>query len=156
NRLDQIAARLLDGERCQLAVVERSFVHHAVDRKRELPLNLLDRKFRYRRIATPLMGEQPVGVLDRTLAAFRRDIHQPSSITRTDRGKAATAAGAAKMRSMPHGNRRRLAAIRSAISGGSGSARSTLRSRMPGPVSTKLVPVDSESTCSTTVVEQSG
>ena len=35
DRLDQIAARLLDGERRELAVIERAFAHDAVDGERQ-------------------------------------------------------------------------------------------------------------------------
>ena len=36
DRLDQVAARLLDRERGQLAIVERTLGHHPVDCEREL------------------------------------------------------------------------------------------------------------------------
>ena len=65
DRLDQVAARLLDRERRELAVVERAFGHDPVDRKRELLGDLLERELRHRRIAAPLMREQPMGILDR-------------------------------------------------------------------------------------------
>ena len=59
DRLDQIAARLLDRQRRELAVVERAFGHHAVDRQAELLVDLLERELRHGAVAAPFLGEQP-------------------------------------------------------------------------------------------------
>ena len=75
DRLDQIAARLLDGERRQAAIVERALGHHAVDRQRQLLVDLGAAQLGQRRIAAPRLGEQLVGGLDRGRAALHRDIH---------------------------------------------------------------------------------
>ena len=55
DRLDQIAARLLDRERCKLAVVERAFGHDAVDTERQLLGDLAERDLGNVAIAAPLM-----------------------------------------------------------------------------------------------------
>ena len=49
DRLDQVAARLLDRERGEFAVVQRAFGHHAVDAERELLGDLGQRQLRERR-----------------------------------------------------------------------------------------------------------
>jgi hypothetical protein len=75
DRLDQVAARLFDRERGQLAVVERALGHHPVAGERELLGNLLEREFGHGRIAAALLRQQPVRVVDGAFAAFDRDIH---------------------------------------------------------------------------------
>ncbi len=97
DRFDQIAARLLDRQSSKLAIVERAFVHDAIDGERELLLDLLKRQFRHRRIAAPLMRQQPMRVLDRAFSAFDRYIHgAPSLTSRTERGSAAISVAEAK------------------------------------------------------------
>ena len=76
-----------------LAVVERTLAHHAIDRERELLVDLCRRDFRRRAVAAPPVGEQRVGVADAALAAFDRDIHQSASGNdATERGRAASSA----------------------------------------------------------------
>jgi hypothetical protein len=82
NRLDHVAARLLDGERRELAVVERALAHYPIDRERELPGNLLEAELRHGGIAAARRGEQRVRVLDGAFSAFDGDVHQAASTTR--------------------------------------------------------------------------
>src|SRR5215831_18330181 len=67
---DQIALRLLDRERGEIAIVERSLAHHAIDAEAELLANLRRRELGDRRIASPLLGEQPVRCANGGLAAL--------------------------------------------------------------------------------------
>ena len=80
NRLDHVAARLFDGERRELAVVERALAHHPVDRERELLGNLREAELRHGGIAAARLGEQRVRVLDGAFSAFDCDVHQAGSI----------------------------------------------------------------------------
>ena len=89
DRLDHVAARLLDRERRQLAIVERAFAHHAVDGERELLGDLGERQFRNVAVAAPLMRQQAMGVLDGAFAALDGDIHASASLAR----QAASCAG---------------------------------------------------------------
>ncbi len=82
DRLDHVAARLLDGERRELAVVERALAHHPIDRERELLGNLLEAELRHGGIAAARRGEQRVRVLDGAFSAFDCDVHQAGSTTR--------------------------------------------------------------------------
>jgi hypothetical protein len=75
DRLDQIAPRLLDRQRRKLAVVQRAFGHHPVDRQTHLLGNLRQRQLRHRGVAAPLMRQQPVCVFDGAFATLDRDIH---------------------------------------------------------------------------------
>ncbi len=75
NRLDQVAARLLDRERGEIAIVKPAFGHDAIDRKGKLLSDLLDRQGRYRRIAAAMLRQEAMRRVDRRLAAFHRDIH---------------------------------------------------------------------------------
>ena len=59
DRLDQVAARLLDGQRGELAVVERALAHDAVDGERQLLADLREVSSGTRRVAAPLAREQP-------------------------------------------------------------------------------------------------
>src|SRR5215468_1222383 len=156
DRFDQVSARLLDGERRQLAVVERAFGHHAVDRERELLRYLLERNLGNGTIAASHVREQSMGVLDRARAAFDRDIHRQPRVDATERGSAATACGETRITSTPRGKSARLAAMRAWKSGGSGCAEKLCTSAMPGPESSRRCPVPKPSTCSTSVAERSG
>ena len=51
--LDQVAPRLLDGQRREEAVVARPFRHDAIDREAHLLFDLRDGQFRQRRVAAP-------------------------------------------------------------------------------------------------------
>ena len=75
DRLDQVAARLLDGERGQLAVVARALGHHAIDGERELLVDLLERELRHVAVAAPPVGQQLERVVDGRLAALDCHIH---------------------------------------------------------------------------------
>ena len=61
DRLDHVAARLLDGERRKLAVIERAFAHHAVDGEPKLLGDLGERHLGNVAIAAPLMRKQAGG-----------------------------------------------------------------------------------------------
>src|SRR5262249_20110351 len=156
DRFDQVSARLLDSERRQLAVVKRAFGHHAVDRKRQLLRDLLERNLHNAAIAASSVGEQRMGVLDRALAALDRHIHRQPPVDATERGGAATASGETRITSTPSGKSARLAAIRFWKSGGSGCAAKPCTSAMPGPASNKRCPLPKPSTWSTSVAERSG
>ena len=90
-------------ERGKPAIVEGALAHHPVDGEGELLEDLVDGERRDAAVAAALLGEQAVGVPDGGLAALDRDIHQPASVTRTERGNAAIAVGAASTRSTPRG-----------------------------------------------------
>ena len=75
DRLDQIAARLHDGERRELPVVERALAHHPVDAEAELLDDLVEPERRHVAVAAPAVGEQPVGVADGGLTALDGNIH---------------------------------------------------------------------------------
>src|SRR5262249_60823141 len=111
DRFDQVSARLLDGERRELAVVERAFGHHAVDRERELLRDLIERNLRNAAIAASSVGEQRMGVLDRALATLDRHIHRQPRVAATERGSAATASGETRITSTPRGQRAVFAAV---------------------------------------------
>src|SRR5882724_11556957 len=64
NRLDHVAARLLDRKWGQLAIVQRAFGHDAVDAERELFGYLVKRHLGNLTVAAPLMRQQTMGVLD--------------------------------------------------------------------------------------------
>ena len=87
DRLDQVAARLLDRERRQFAVVQRALGHDAVDAERELLGDLGERQFGNIAIAAPLMRQQAMGVLDGAFASLDGNIHaQPPLTSRVVRG----------------------------------------------------------------------
>ncbi len=75
DRLDHVAARLLDGKRREFAVIQRAFGHDAIDAEAELFGDLGERHFRNVAIAAALMRQQPMGVLDGALASLDGDIH---------------------------------------------------------------------------------
>src|SRR5216683_3220367 len=125
DRLDQITARLLDGECGEFAIIQRAFAHHAIDGERELLGNLVEAKLRHRWIAPAHRGQQRMGILDGALSALDGHIHQACSVAiRTERGSAASLVSAANMISTPRGNSPRLAPMRAAKSAGSGAANS--------------------------------
>src|SRR5229473_2637765 len=64
DRLDHVAARLLDGERREFAIIERAFSHDAIDGETKLPGDLRERNFGNSVVTAPLMRQQPVGVLN--------------------------------------------------------------------------------------------
>jgi hypothetical protein len=86
NRLDHVAARLLDGKRGEFAVIQRALGHDAVDGEAELFGDLLQRQFGNVAIAAALMRQQPVGVLDGALASLDGDIHALISLGGEPRG----------------------------------------------------------------------
>ena len=92
DRLDQVAARLLDRQRRYAAIVKGTLAHHPIDGERKLLVDLRGRHFRRVAIAAPPVGEQRMGVADRPLAAFDRDIHHSPPVTRTERGRTASSA----------------------------------------------------------------
>jgi hypothetical protein len=75
DRLDHVASRLLDGERRKLPVIERALAHDAVDGKAKLLGDLGKRHLRHIAIATALMREQPMGVLDGAFASLDGNVH---------------------------------------------------------------------------------
>src|SRR6056297_1032739 len=75
NRLDQITARLLDGQRGKIRVVERTLGHDAVDGEAQLLADLRDAELRHGGIAAPLLGKPGMGVVDGALTALDCDIH---------------------------------------------------------------------------------
>src|SRR5262249_61888179 len=146
DRFDQVSARLLDGERRELAVVKRSLGHHAVDRERELLRYLLERNLGNAAIAASHVREQRMGVLDRARAALDRHIHRQPRVDATGRGGPATACGETRITSTPRGKSARLAAMRVWKSGGSGCTERLCTSAMPGPESSRRCPVPKPST----------
>ncbi len=86
NRLDHVAARLLDGKRRELAVVQRALGHHAIDGEAELSGNLVQREFGNLTVAAALMRQQAMGVLDGALASLDGDIHALASLCDQPRG----------------------------------------------------------------------
>ncbi len=73
--LDEIAARLLDGQRRKVAIIERALGHDAVDGEGQLLADLGGRDFRHRRIAAAVVGEEPVGIVDGAFATLDGHIH---------------------------------------------------------------------------------
>ncbi len=114
DRLDQVAARLLDRERRELAVIERALGHDAVDTERELLGYLRQRHLGHIAIAAPLMREQPMGVLDGAFASLDGYIHRSHSLAISPRGAriASMASSWTSTTSMPRGNRASLIASR--------------------------------------------
>ena len=88
DRLDQVAARLLDRERRKLAIVQRAFGHDAVDAERKLLGDLGQRQLGHITVAAPLMRQQAMGVLDGALASLDGNIHgqPPLATSRVVRG----------------------------------------------------------------------
>ena len=157
DRLDQVAARLLDRQRGDLAIVERAFAHHPIDGERKLLVDLPRLDLGDAAVAAPLVGEQGVGVGDRPLAAFDRDIHQraPSMIA-VERGSAARRTSATKIRSTPSGNPAWFAAHWATKSVGRGETASVASPLIPGPLSRKRGPASRVEAWATIVVERSG
>ncbi len=75
DRLDHVAARLLDRERRKLAVIQRALCHDAIDAEAKLLGYLREREFRNIAIAAALMRQQTMGVLDGAFASLDGDIH---------------------------------------------------------------------------------
>ncbi len=136
DRLDHVAARLLDRQRRQFAVIQRAFGHDPIDAEAQLFGDLRQRHFRNVAIAAALMRQQPMGVLDGALASLDGDIHRysPSSATsRVVRGIATTASSATSTTSTPRGNSVALIASRANRSSGAIVACNTAVPSMPGP-----------------------
>ncbi len=155
DRLDEIAARLLDGERRQRRIVERALGHDAIDGEGELGADLLRRQLGDVGVAAPLVGEQRVGVVDGLLAAFDRDVHlrladHCRARQRGDpAGRDENAIDAARKSAW-------LAAQRAAKSAGSGASASDASPLMPGPLRPIPGPAAMRSSATTSVVERSG
>ncbi len=75
DRLDQVAARLLDRQCRKRAVVAGAFGHHAVDREAQLLVDLVEREFGQVTRPAALVGQQVERVGDRRLSTFYRDVH---------------------------------------------------------------------------------
>ena len=90
DRLDQVAARLHDGERREFLVVERALAHGAVDREAELLDDLVEPQRRHAAVAAAAVGEQRVGIGDGGLAALDGDIHLSPPMMRVVRGRPIT------------------------------------------------------------------
>ena len=88
DRFDQIAACLLDRQRREVGIKERSFGHDAVHRQPELLADLRDRKLGHRSIAPPHLSQPSMRMLDGPFAALGRHIHHSSPIL-VLRGRAA-------------------------------------------------------------------
>ena len=58
DRLDEVAARLLDGKRCEAAVVAGALGHHAIDGESQLLVDLFQRKLGDVAIAAALVGQE--------------------------------------------------------------------------------------------------
>ena len=95
DRLDQIAARLLDCQRGEVGIVKRAFGHHPVYRQFHLLADLGHRKFRYGWVAAPFLGQPFMGVVDGAFATLDGNIHQAAS-TLVERGRAANRSPAQK------------------------------------------------------------
>src|SRR4029453_10555008 len=78
--LDHVAARLLQRQRRQLAVIERSLRHDPIDAEAELLGYLREREFGNVTIAAALMRQQTVGVLDGSFASLDGHIHASISL----------------------------------------------------------------------------
>src|SRR5882672_7162107 len=158
NRLDQVAARLLDREGCEFAIVQRPFGHHPVDTKAELFGYLGERNFGNIAIATTLVRQQPMGVLDGAFASLDGDIHvqPPFAASRVVRGIATMVSSATSTTSMPRGNSVWLILSRSNRSAGWIAACKTVTPSIPGPRNSNAEPCVRLSTCRISVVERSG
>ena len=122
-------------------VKQRTLAHHAVDRERELALDLIGRQLRRRAVAAALVREQRVGVADRALAALDRDIHQATSV---ERGRAATRAPAQRIEIDAERKRRAIGgALGEKIVGQRAAAPSSRGALIPGPESRSLGPPSS-------------
>src|SRR6267378_1103484 len=86
DRLDHVAACLLDRERRKLAVIQRALRHDAIDAKAKLLGYLGEREFRDVAIAAALMRQQTMGVFDGTFASLDGDIHASVSLRNKPRG----------------------------------------------------------------------
>ena len=115
DRLDHVAARLLDGERRQFAVVQRALGHDAVDAERKLLGDLGQRHLGNVTVAAPLMRQQAMGVLDGAFASLDGNVHAqpPLAASRVVRGIATIASSWTSTTSMPRGNSVTLMASRS-------------------------------------------
>src|SRR5712664_243855 len=115
NRFDHVAARLLDREGCEFAIVQRDFGNVA--------------------ITATLVRQQPMGVLDGAFASLDGDIHvqPPFATSRVVRGIATMVSSATSTTSMPRGNSVWLILSRSNRSAGWIAACITATPSMPGP-----------------------
>ena len=155
DRLDEIAARLLDGERGQRAVVAGAFGHHAVDRQAELLVDLRERELGHGAVAAALVGQQVERMGDRRLAALDRDVHdQPS--TAMLRGSAKSCDPAVKTTSTPQGKSAWLSVHACQKSAPSPPTATALSPAIPGPRQRRAVPAPSTGTSITRVAERSG
>src|ERR1700722_8392966 len=158
DRLDHVAARLLDGECREFAIVQRAFRHYAVDREAELPGYLIERHFRNAAIAAALMREQTMGVLDGAFASLDGDIHvqPPFATNRVVRGIATMLSPWTSTTSIPRGNSAALTASRSNRSAGWIAARKTAVPSMPGPRNSRLSPRGRPATCRVRALHRRG
>ncbi len=156
-RLDEIAARLLDGQGREVAVVERALGHDAVDGERQLLADLGGRDFGDGRIAAAVVGEEPVGIVDGAFATLDGDVH--GSGLHGDAGGArqgcdALGTGedevdAAREESVVGGKAR-------GDVGGKAGHRKMGMAGNAGPASFSAVPLVRDATCRISVVERSG
>ena len=110
HRLDQVAPRLLDGERSEFRIVKRALAHHPVNRERQLACNLFQRQARHTHVSPAAGSKQAVSIGDSGFATFDSNIHFYASarMRRVLRGSAATQLGPARIRSTPRGKAARL------------------------------------------------
>ena len=158
DRLDQIAARLFDGQGRPLPVIERALVHHPVDCQGQLLCDLLQREGRHLAVAAALLRQQPMRGIDGFLAAFHRHIHQasPGKVMRVERGRPITWPAVTNRTSNPRGNRwwfRHRSCQSPAVAPATEHMCAALR---PGPDSSTSNPESNLSHWITSVVERSG
>ena len=105
DRLDQVALRLLDGERGEVAVVERALRHHPVDGEAELLVDLRDGEFRHARIAATRARRSSRWALAMAFSPPLTATYmaQAPSPMRVERGRAASSVGEQKKTSTPRG-----------------------------------------------------
>ncbi len=100
--LHQVAAGLFHGQGRQFGVVERALAHDPVHGQGELLADLVQAQFGNGPVAAPLLGQEPVGVLNGPLPSLDGYIHDLSS-TEVVRGMAQTDVPLTKIRSTPRG-----------------------------------------------------
>src|SRR5262249_54041541 len=129
--------------------------HHAIDRERELLIDLVEAELGHGRIASALLGDQPMGRLDRPLATLDRDVHGQSS-TRVLRGRATIVEPAARIRSTPRGNSAWFRWTDSQNASDRHLTSSLVSPSIPGPVKRSVPFARNSSTWTMTVAERSG
>ena len=99
---DEVAARLFNGQRGKLGVVQGAFIHHTVDGQRQLAGNLRQGHVRQRSVASSAICQQRVGILYRGFATLYGNVHYAASVkcfrlSRVVRGRHKTSPSPAKI-----------------------------------------------------------